>query len=211
MKNNKIVLIAFLLGATAYSIFMYASSLKEKNILLMTVNEMKGRVTSLESEKHNLSLDLDKGREIQQQLNEENLKLKEDLKLAQEKLVKLDSDFAQAQKSIEQLNSRFSLIKSENIALREKNNLIKTELNGASKENESFKARLNSIPALKQAIRELKIQMRKVRKVGVEIKEKIKLNKIVEGNRGFLIKEGKIYYPTKIKIEVMPAPAAIQQ
>jgi hypothetical protein len=53
---------------------------------------------------------------------------------------------------------------------------------------------------LKKAIRDLKKQMRKVTHKATKTKT------IIEGNRGFLIKDGKPTSIAKIKIEVIPVP-----
>ena len=73
-----------------------------------------------------------------------------------------------------------------------------------SQENQALKARLSSVEELKKAIKEVKRQMRSSI---VEIKQEkeTKTEAVIEGNRGFLLKEGKIIYPAKVKIEVVPA------
>lgn len=48
--------------------------------------------------------------------------------------------------------------------------------------------KLSSVDELKKAIRELKRRAK------------------IEGNRGFLIKDGQLTTPAKVKIEVIPAP-----
>ena len=136
------------------------------------------------------------------QLNEENTGLKENLKADEEKLTKLDADFKDAQKTIEQLSSELTALKSETSALKEEKNKLNTQLAEVALEKDNLKARLSSIAELKKAIKELKIQMRKVK---VEIRKKTKTVDSADGNRGYVIKDGKPTCSAKIKIDVQPA------
>ena len=199
LKN---ILIALLVTLTLFSVFKYIYSIKEKYELLNILNQTKEQAAALENEKQNLLQELEKEKELQQKLSQENSAFKDSIRLSEEKLAQLDADFVQAQKTIEQLNSNFSLLKAENIALIEKKNTLNTKLSQVSQEKDALQVKLSSIAELKKAIKELKRQMRKV---GTVIREKVRTNKIIEGNRGFLIKDGKFTYPAKVKIEVTPA------
>jgi len=199
LKN---ILIALLVTLTLFSVFKYIYSIKEKYELLNILNQTKEQAAALENEKQNLLQELEKEKELQQKISQENSALKDNIRLSEEKLAKLDADFAQAQKAIEQLNSKFALLKAENTALIEKNSRVNNKLTQVSQEKDTLQVKLSSIAELKKAIKELKRQMCKV---GMVIKEKVRTNKIIEGNRGFLIKDGKFTYPAKVKIEVTPA------
>jgi len=201
LLNN--TLIALLLSITIFSVFKYVSSVKERYDLLNSLNQTKELAAVLANEKQGLLQDLEKEKELQKQLNQENSALKDNLRLSEEKIAKLDTDFTQAQKDIEQLASRFSILKAENKALIDKNSRLGSKVNGFSQENERLKVKLNSIAELKKAIRELKKQ---AYKVGVIVKQKLEAKRAMEGNRGYLIKDGRFTYPARIKIEVTPAP-----
>lgn len=203
MKNPKVLVVfLFLIGISAFSIFKYLGSLKEKYDLLNTVNKIKEQVSSLETEKQNLLQTLEKEKQLQQQLGEENLQLKESLKASEEKLTQLNSEFAQAKEAVERLNSEITALKAENSDLKEERDSLQIQLIRAVKEKDSVKARLGSLFELKKAIKEVKKQMHKV---GIQIKQIAKAKEI-EGNRGFLIKDGKSTLTTKVKIEVIPSP-----
>lgn len=191
MKNYKIILVALLCGITIFSIFKYVSALKEKYELLSTINQIKQQVAFLENEKRNLLQTLEKEKQLQQQLNGEVSELKDYLKASKVRMSKL---FA-GQKKIEDLTSQISALKAENKALVEEKARV-------SQETEGLQAKLNSVTELKKAIRELKKQMHKV---GAEIKKKADTSQITEGNRGFVIKDGKSTCATKVKIDVRPA------
>ncbi|MBU3958830.1 MAG: hypothetical protein KKE91_03105 [Candidatus Omnitrophica bacterium] len=203
MKNYKIILIAFLLGITIFAIFKYGAFLTEKYDLLNTLNQIKKQVAVLGKEKQNLSQEIERGRQLRQGSIEEALRMQAELKASRERLAELDSQLIQAQGAIEGLGSQLSALKAENVALIDERNNLNTRLTQVIQEKDELKVRLNSISELKKAIKELKRQMRKV---GREIKKRTKAKEILEGNRGFLIKDGKPTYPTKVKIEVTPLP-----
>jgi len=193
----KNVVIMFLAGITIFSVFKYRSSLKEKYALLNTVNEVKGQVTILEKDRQRLLEDLKKEKELNAQLKGELLEIKRHLKASKKRLTKLFADYGEAQKAMEGLSPKFSILKFENIILRDEKKKLDTQLRRVSEENSSLKAKLDSITELEKRIRELKKRMQRVTTI-------TKVRKIVEGNRGFLIKDGKPTYPTKVRIEVVP-------
>jgi regulator of replication initiation timing len=86
-----------------------------------------------------------------------------------------------AQYKLEHLNSQFSILKAENNALLEDKQRL-------SQENDEMKMKLSSVNELRKAIRELKLKPR-----------------IIEGNKGYLIKDGQPTVTPKVKIEVVPA------
>lgn len=203
MKNYKIILSAFLVGIAIFGAYKYVLFLKEKNDLLHQLSQMRNQLELLETEKEDLLENLDRERQLKQQLSQENIRLNADFKASEEKLAKLETDFKAAQETIEQLNTQISLLKAENSSLWEEAGALKLNLNQVSQEKVDLERRFNSLIELKKAIRELKQKMRLARK---EIKPKIK-PQTIEGNRGFLIKDGKsTYHLLKIKIEVSPAP-----
>lgn len=212
MKNPKVILIAFLFlsGITAFSLFKYLWSLKEKYDLLGRLNKIKEQTSLLEKDKQNLLQTLEKERQLEQQLTLQNTGLKEELKVSEEKLTQLNQDFIQGQNTIAQLNSEITNLKTESNTLKEERDSLQAQFFQLTEEKESLKARLGSIVELKKAIKEIKKQMRNV---GAKIMQKAKEMKAagltgpLEGNQGFLIKDGKPTYPAKVKIEVTPAPA----
>lgn len=182
MKIYKVILVALLVGVTIFSVFKYVSSLKEKRAILEILNQTKDQLQALE---------------------QENLGLKDSLKVTAEKLAKKEEDFNQARQDIQELTSEIAILKSENTSLKEEEVKLKAQLTSVSQEKDNLQARLSSIAELKKAIRELKRQMRVVRK-------KIE-DKIIYGNRGYLIKDGKPTYPAQVKIEVISVPAPLPQ
>jgi chromosome segregation ATPase len=203
-KYFRIILVALLVGITIFSVFKYVYTLREKYELLSAINQIKTQLTALELEKQGLVQDLDKEKQLSQQVAQENSALKDSLKAKEDKLAQLSTDVAYAQKMVEDLNSQVSILKAENMAVRDQNTSLTAKLDQVSQEKDSLAIRLSSIAELKKAIRELKKQMRKVHSE-VKFKEEIR-ERVLEGNHGFLIKNGKPTYPTKVKIEVKSLP-----
>jgi len=196
-KNYQIILTVFLVGITIFSFLKYFMTLKEKYALLNNLNQVKGQVASLEQA-------IDKEKELQKALSQENLTLKDELKANTDKLTQLDLDLRNSQRTIERLTSQIALSKAENTALRDEKDKLTFELAQISQERDTLKTKLSSVPELKKAIKEVKIQIRQAKLMMREITKK---RRIIEGNHGFLVKNGESTYPiTKIKIEVMPAP-----
>jgi len=196
LKNILIVLLA---GTTIFSVFKYALSFKEKYVLLNTLNQLKEEVAALEDDKQALKEKLGEEKELNTKLDREILEIKEYLKASKKRLAKLFADYGQTQKTIEDLNSKFSILKAENTALRDEKERLNSQLTQISEENKSLKLKLDSIAELKKRIKELKRQVHRITVI-------TKVGKIIEGNQGFLIKDGKSTYPARAKIEVIPAP-----
>lgn len=194
----KNILLVLLVSVTILSVYKYISALKEKYDLLNTLTLTKEQVELLEQEKQNLLQTLEKEKALEAKLSEQNAGLKEYLQASKKRLTKNFRDIEAVREEKEELDAKFSLLKAENTALLEQKEQL-------SQENESLSTKLSSIVELKKAIRELKKQ---VRKVGTTIKQKISEQKLIEGNRGFIIKDGKYTYPSRVRIEVIPASEA---
>lgn len=195
-EQAKNIVIILLLTISLFSVYKFISSLREKYELMNSLNLAKQQVTVLEDEKQNLLLEIEKDKKLRQKLTQQNLELKDYLKAGKVRMGKLFKVYEGTQETIEQLNSKFSLLKAENTA-------IITDKERLSKENEALKIKLNSVMELKKAMRELRKQ---AQKVGIQIIKKTDVRKTLEGNQGFVIKDGKPNNPAKVKIEVVPAP-----
>lgn len=203
MKNLKVISIALLAGIAIFSIYKYVVTLKEKEDLLNTVSQMKEQVAALEIAKQNLSQELEKEKQLSQELTQ-------GLKVSEERLAKVNASLVTTVKALEDLNSQHSILKTENTALKEQNDNLKLQVTQVTQEKDELKARMSSVKELKKAIRELKRQMRKV-KTQIIAKEKTTTTATetaVEGNRGFLIKDGKPTSSPKVIIEVKPLPTS---
>jgi chromosome segregation ATPase len=195
-------LIVLSLTIAAFSVFKYLASLKEKYDLLNSLNQAQEEAAILSKEKQNLLQDLEKEKELQRKMSQDNAELKEYLLASKDRITKLFKEVKETQDTIEQLSAQITLAKAENKALIEEAQEIRSNLTQVSQENEALKFKMSSIDGLKRAIRELKLQRRKM---NLEIM-KAKAKEFIEGNLGYLIRDGKPTYPAKIRIEVIPAP-----
>lgn len=183
--DYRLIFVVLLICLTAFSAFKYITTLKDKYDLMKSLNQAKRQVAALE--------------ELQKALTQENVTLKEEA----QRLAELEADLQYAQKTITRLTEQMALSSAENTAIREEKDILALELSQVSQERDMLKMRLKSLPELKKAIKEVKLQIRNARLMMKEIARK---RRFVEGNRGYLIKDGKSTYPSaKIKIEVMPA------
>lgn len=195
-KNYKLILVVLFVGVAIYITYKYMAMLKEKYALQETVSGVKAQLVLLENEKQNLLREIEKEKKAQQKLMQQKFTLQEYLKASRNRLNKLFADYAQVQETAADLSSQMSLLKIENTSLAESKEK-------SSRENENLKAKLSSVSELKKAIRELKSERYKV---GRETKKRVWREEACDGNRGFLIKEGRPVHPAKVKIEVSPAP-----
>lgn len=198
------ILIALLAGVSAFSLFKYFYTLREKYELTQAITQIKTQVAALEQEKQSLADTLNKEKELNLKVSQENAALTQDIKNTAEKITQLNTDIEYARKTVEDLQAQVSILKAENTAVRDRNTGLTAELGAVTRQKEELSQRLSSIAELKKAIRELKIQMRKVRSQ-IRIKEEAS-NYLLDGNRGYLIKNGKVTSPAKVKIEVKSLP-----
>jgi len=182
----KNILIILLLSIAIFSMVRYLSELKARYRLQDSLAKAQDAIAVLTQEKQNLLQELEKEKELKEQLALRNAGLKDYLKASKNRIARLFQDKARIEGNLEDTSARLSILKAENRALIDQRKRIYVE-------NEQFKAKLSSTVELKKAIRELKISKRKARA------------SVTEGNRGFLIKNGQPTISEKVKIEVVPA------
>ena len=205
------VAVAFLLGVSVISVILYVVTFRENQALVRSYSEVKNKADSLEQENQNLLQSIEKEKELQQRLSAENTGLQENLQSAQERLNQIASELASAQEHIDGLNAKMTALSTENVALKEENEKSHLLLAQVEVEREDYKTKLSSVAELKKAIKELK---RQARKVGVAIVRKVQEKKkalakeYIQGNQGFLVRDGKVTSQAvgKIKIEITPLP-----
>lgn len=204
LKDKKINLILVLAASIAiFSLYKYVSSIGELNSLRGQAKIIQDQINALSKENQKLLQDLEKEKNWVKKVEEENSGLKYVVRNDDKYLSCLKNSLEQAQVSVNQLNSQITSLKEENANIKAQEEQLKLNYATITKENEDFKAKFNSVDELKKAIKDLRCKMRKVK---VEIKEEIKTEKAeIDGNRGFVVRDGKPTFPAKIKIEVIPA------
>jgi chromosome segregation ATPase len=206
MKNIKTIIIAVLAGITVFCVYRYIASVRENNSLSANIRQLNTDVQSLENEKNGLVKDLDREKEINSVLNQDITGLKDNLAQSKERMVQIEADFLASQKTVENLNSEFSLVKAENTALRDQVQGLQLDISQAKAEREQMQQRLSSIAELKKAIKELRQKTRLAKR---QVQNRVDMKeKMVSGNEGFLIKNGKSIFSGIIKIKVEPLPGS---
>lgn len=165
---------------------------------------LKTQVKVLKNEKQNLLQELKKEKEARERLIQENLLLKGNLQAAQGEVARLKEEISQSRQIIEQLNAQLLTFKQAPLPAAEEKSAPKGKTSDLSLQEDELKSHLDSIVKLKRAIRQLRKQVHKVDK---EFNGKSETVRIIEGNRGFLLREGKSTIPARLKIEVNPASA----
>lgn len=189
-------MLVLLLTVTIFSVYRYLAELKQKYELSVDLAKAKESGLALEKEKQNLLLAIDKEKAVSAGLSQKIFVLKNNFRAAKVRLNKLFTDYQRAQSELDDLDAKFSLLKAEKVELEKQNKLI-------TEENSGLKEKLGSAAELKKAMHQLRKQ---AQKVTVQIRKKFDQNRVIEGNNGFLMKNGLPTYPAKVKIEVVPAP-----
>lgn len=184
MAKNMVLFL--LIGISIFSMVRYVGEVRESYRLKESLTQAQNQITVLVEQKQNLLQDIEKEKGLNEQLTLKNSHLKDYLRASKHKISRLFQDNAKIKDSFEDVYAKLSILKAENKALIESRKRLYTE-------NEQFKFKLSSISELKKAIKELKNHKRK--SFDIEI----------EGNRGFLIKDGQSTAVERIKIEVIPA------
>ena len=195
-KYGSIILFAFLVGVTIFSVVKFILTQRQNILLSDNIKVISAQINQLETQKTNLEQTIVKQ-------TQENTELKSSLQTSQDRLARMEEDLNQAKKNIDDLQSEVSLVKTENTAMHQESETLKAQLAQSSQEKALLEARLNSLDSLKKAIHELKMKMFNEK---VELRRRNNVQFLLGGNHGFVIKEGRFNNPSKVHIEVTPAP-----
>ncbi len=187
MKHLKAILAAFLIGITVFSLVNYAMAVREKYALINSLNQLKSRAASLEIEKQNLLKSLEKEKEAQIKITQENADLKEQFNLNNDKLMQMTQDLEQAQNNIKVLGEEIESLKLDKSALGSEKDRLNNELKQANAEIERLMSKLDQFNKSKPSVNS---QAKSTKKSSA-------------GNKGYIIKAGDTS-PDKVKIEVTP-------
>lgn len=181
----------------------YINLIQEKKKVESQLKEVRMQVGFLEGS-------LKQETELRQKLNEEKAALTASLKGAQETIADLNAKNAQSQEHVFSLVKEIEAMESHNSRVREELAQAQERLDALLGKNIELETRLSSIPELKKAIAELKLKMKKTsyhhKLKSLQFKEK-RLpwdEEDLNGNSGFIIKNGIPTYKGRVKIEVKP-------
>jgi chromosome segregation ATPase len=159
------VLVIILVVATVAAVLAYVFFLKKQ-------------VVSLENQRQNLLQQIEKGKNAQQLLIEENMVIKRDLEATKQEIEKVRAVYDIEHVSFEELKAKFALLQAENEALRKEKMKVAKEIEGLEQKL------AKTTPGKGKPISNIEV-----------------------GNRGYIIRDGKPTYPSRIRIEVVPANA----
>jgi len=118
--------------------------------------------------------------------------LQDELKLNNEEIKDVKAEFKNVQKELIAVNNALSGIEKSNLSLQA--------------EKEVLEAKLHSLKELKKAIRQVKVEYHKQNEgkyiAKIEHQKEIDADKLAQGNRGYLVRNGRFVYVRKAKIEV---------
>ncbi|MDD4941850.1 MAG: hypothetical protein PHE65_08105 [Candidatus Omnitrophica bacterium] len=213
MNNKLMPLLAgvffVLAGITGFSIYKYIVSVRETAGLQAELARAEQEIIEMERVRDNLSGDLERAREGAQNLMLENSGLKNRIKEDQIKFSMLEAAIVEAQDNAEDLSAQISIARQENAALVDQIDSLRAGLSAAAQDRDRMAAALSSIDGLKKAIKDLRRKTRSARRsspVMVRTDAKRRVNEILLGNKGYIIRDGKITMPARVKIEVQASP-----
>ncbi|HQO37791.1 MAG TPA: hypothetical protein PLP56_02435 [Candidatus Omnitrophota bacterium] len=198
-----------LVGVTGYSLYRFTVFLQERARMQAELAHVQDEIAYLEQVRDNLSGDLERAREGAQNLMLENSGLKNRIKEDQIKFSMLEAAIVEAQDNAEALSEQISIARQENAALVDQIDSLRAGLSAASQDRDRMAAALSSIDGLKKAIKDLRRKTRSARRsspVMVRTDAKRRVNEILLGNKGYIIRDGKITMPARVKIEVQASP-----
>jgi chromosome segregation ATPase len=197
-KNTTLILVcSILLGAAIFSSLRYRNIIHQKAKLEFQLSEATQRLQSLGEQ---LALK----EELTRELREEKSALSGSLKDAEGKISRLEEENAGAGESVVSLLKGIKGLQEEITRAKEDKNQLEEKISILGERNARLDTKLSSIPELKKAIKELKLQMRKKHpKPALKIKRHSE--EVFEGNFGYLIKDGVATYRPWFTIKVESA------
>ena len=167
-KIIRIVVMVFLTGITAASVYMYTVSEQEKNTLMNLLKQTEMQVEALETDKQILTndkqallLEVSAKNEVQQSLLQKKEELEKELQACEEKFAEFDANTQNAQKTIDQLDADIGSLKTEIASLKTENAYLKTTNNSLNNENASLRAENTALKAEKESAETLPVPAKK--------------------------------------------------
>ncbi len=232
MKILRTLIFAFMLGVSVVCAVQYVSMLREKMQVQEQLQAQESLVASLEGQKAALTKTIEEERVLRQKLAEETLALKDTLRASKRRMSKLYDAYLDSSRQVDKIAMQTVLLKSEVRDLRAAYQQLETKFARLESENLQYKATMDSVVELKKAIREAKRRARQAKRGAVaqrpavvpslpapsvpEALPELAVQVIDDGqgNRGYIVKDGKPTYPARVRIEVNPAaeeaPSSVQ-
>lgn len=174
----------FLLGVAVFSMARYVVELRAKLALEENLAKAQGDILALNQEKQNLLQELGKEKDFNASLQAKNTALKSYVGASRNRIARLFKESQKTKNELEEVSVKFAVLKAENTALIKSRKQVYLE-------NEQLKFQLGSAQELKKALRALRSKSAQAP------------DRFYEGNRGFLLRDGRSTVE-KVKIEVVP-------
>ena len=143
------------------------------------------------------------------QEKKEKVWLQDELKTTRGELAKTDRSLRTANSKLSFVNKKIIVLKDSNSSLIKTRSDLEYRIALLTEEKRVIEARFHSLTELKEAIRQVKLEIRgdKIKQHQERIRQQKEIDrwKTASGNQGFLTKDGKEYYRPKVNVEVNPA------
>lgn len=198
--------LCIMIGISGFSLYQYTALMQERAGLEADLLQSQQDIKLIELVRDNLNLDLEKALEAEKDLILENTGLKDQIKTDQDKFT---ASIQEAQANMDSLAQQISISREENVALVSQIDGLKSQLTAAAQEKDRMAATLNSMDELKKAIKDLRRRTREAKRfapmtIVADAEKQVK--EITLGNRGFIVRNGKLTYPSRVKIDVQASP-----
>jgi chromosome segregation ATPase len=180
--------------------------MREQSGLEADLSQARDDIKLVELVRDNLNQDLEKALTDEKALILEISGLKEQMTTDRDKFTVA---IREAQTSIDSLTEQISASRAEKTELVSQIDGLKIQLTATAQEKDRMTATLNSMDELKKAIKDLRRRNRLARRsapITVVADAKKQIKEITLGNHGFIIRNGKLTYPARVKIEVQASP-----
>jgi chromosome segregation ATPase len=198
--------LCIMVGIAGFSLYRYIALMQEQAGLEADLSQAQADIKLIELVRDNLNLDLEKAFEAEKDLILENTGLKDQIKTDRDKFT---AAIQEAQANMDSLAEQISISREESAALVSQIDGLKSQLTAADREKDRMAATLNSMDELKKAIKDLRRRTRQAKRFApmtiVADSEK-QVQEITLGNRGFIVRNGKLTYPSRVKIDVQASP-----
>jgi hypothetical protein len=214
MKKN--ILIAFLLGVAAFSAWQFSATYAQRQQLADDLSLAQATIANL---KDSLLIALQKERALAREVGMKYESVRQAMIASERRIASLSASFERELAARQSFESEAGLARAERDALRAAQQEMAAKVDQLSRDNDAYRQKLSSIDELRKVIRELRVRAHRgpsyVReKVIIPVAATVtgaagvqsvpRVSRSIEGNQGFIIKDGKPTVPGEISIDVVP-------
>jgi dynactin complex subunit len=198
--------LCIMVGISGFSLYQFTALMQEQAGLKADLSQAQQDIKLVELVRDNLSLDLEKAMVDEKALILENTGLKDQIKTDRDSFTVA---IREAQANMDLLAQQISISREESAALVTQIDGLKSQLTAAAQEKDRMAATLSSIDELKKAIKDLRRRTRQSKRsapMTIVADSEKQVKEITLGNQGFIVRNGKLTYPSRVKIDVQASP-----